>query len=77
MKIAVKEPSLEIRNILRNKMISSKRISGELIYVVTKKIFKAGEVLVTTIQRINLKMLCIAFCFNLYQLRTLEIKEVF
>jgi len=66
MKITVKEHFLEIKNILRNKMISSKRIPGEQIYVVTKKIFKAGEVLVTTIQRVDLKMLCTAFCYNLY-----------
>ena len=77
MKRAVKEHSLKIRDILRNKMISSRRVPGERVYVVTKKILKAGKVLVITIQRVNLKMLCTAFCYNLYQLRTLEIKGVF
>ncbi len=74
MKRAVKEHPLEIRDILRNKRISSKRVQRERIYAVTKKLFKAGKVLVNTIQRVNLKMLYTAFCYNLYQLRTLRIK---
>ena len=71
MKKAVKEHPLEIRDILRNKGLA-KKITEERIYAVIKKIFKAGKVLVTTIQRVNLKMLCTAFCYNLYQLRTLK-----
>jgi IS5 family transposase len=39
----------------------SKRVPGKQVYAVTKKRFKAGKVLVTTIQRVNLKMLCTAF----------------
>ena len=61
MKRAVEEHPLEIREILRNKMISSKRVPWERVNAVTIQIFKAGQVLVTTIQRVNLKMLCIAF----------------
>jgi IS5 family transposase len=56
MKRAVKEHPLEIRDILRNQRINSKRVPGERAYSVTKKIFKAGKVLVTTIQRMNLKI---------------------
>jgi hypothetical protein len=37
------------------------------VYVVTQKIFKAEKVFVTIIQRVNRKILCIAFCYNLYQ----------
>jgi IS5 family transposase len=61
MKRAVKEHPLEIRDILRDESISSKRVPGERVNAVTIKMFKAGQVLVTTIQRVNLKMLCIAF----------------
>ena len=77
MKRAVKEHPLGMSDILRNKRISSKRATRERVYAVTKKIFKAGKVLVTTVQRVNLKMLCTAFCYNLYQLMTLKIKGVF
>lgn len=41
-----------------------------------KKIFKAGRVLATTVQKVNLKMLC-DFCFNLYQLMASKIKRLF
>ena len=61
MKRAIKEHPLEIRDIFRYKSISSKRVPGERVNAVTIKMFKAGQVLVTTIQRVNLKMLCIAF----------------
>jgi IS5 family transposase len=49
----------------------------EKVYAVTKKMFKAGKVLTTTVQRVNLKMLCTPFCYNLYQVRTLKIKGIF
>ena len=61
MKRAVKEQPLKIRDLLRNRMISSKRVTGKRVYAVTQKIFKAGKVLVTTIQRVNLMMLCTTF----------------
>ncbi len=77
MKRAVKGHTLGIKDILGNKRISSKRFQGERVYSVTKEIFKAGRVFVTTVKRVNLKMLCTAFCYNLYQLRTLKIKKVY
>ncbi|AFV23523.1 transposase [Methanolobus psychrophilus R15] len=36
--------------------------------------FKAGKVLLTTVKRVNVKMLMTAFSFNLHQLRTLKRK---
>ncbi len=45
MKRAVKRHTLGIRDILRNKRISSKRGKGERVYSVTKEIFKAEEFL--------------------------------
>ncbi len=76
MKRAVKGHSLGIKDILKNKRISSKRVQRERINSVTKEIFKAGRVFVTTVKRVNLKMLCTAFCYNLHQLRKLKIKKV-
>ncbi len=75
MKRAVKGHTLGIKDILRNKRISSKKIQGERVYSVTKEIFKAGRVFVTTVKRVNLKMLYTAFCYNLHQLRKLKIKK--
>ncbi len=77
MKRAVKRHTLGIRDILRNKRISSKRGKGDRVYSVTKETFKAGRVFVTTVKRVNLKMLCTAFCYNLHQLRTLKIKKLY
>ena len=77
MKRAVLGHALGIKDILRNKRISSKRVSGERVYAVAKETFKAGKVLVTTVKRVNLKMLYTAFCYNIHQLRTLRIKEVY
>jgi IS5 family transposase len=77
MKRAVKGHTLGIKDILRNKRISSKRVPGERVYSVTKEIFKARRVFVTTVKRVNLKMLCTALCYNLHQLRTLKIKKVY
>ncbi len=77
MKRAVKGHTLGIKDILRNKRISSERVPGERVYSVMKEIFKAGRVFVTTVKRVNLKMLCTAFCYNLHQLRKLKIKKVY
>jgi IS5 family transposase len=76
MKRAVKEHSLRMSDILRDKIISSKRVQMERVYAVTKKMFKAGKFLATTVQRVNLKMLFTVFCSNLYHLITLKIKGI-
>ena len=68
---------MEIKDILRNKRISSKRVPCERVYAATEQICKEGKVLVTTIQRVNSKMLYTAFCYNLYHFMTWKIKEVF
>jgi len=77
VKRAVKGHTLGIKYISRNKRINSKRVPGERVYSITKEIFKAGRVFVTTVKRVNLKMLCTAFCYNLHQLRTLKLKKVY
>jgi transposase, IS5 family len=56
----------------RNRLISKLRSPGERPHAVTKRVFKSGWVLVTTIKRVNVKMMVTAFAFNLYQLCTLK-----
>ena len=63
--------------ILRNKGSSKKKSFTVKSYEVTKKISKAGKVLVTTVQRMNLKMLYTQVCYDLYQMMTSKIKGVF
>jgi IS5 family transposase len=41
-------------------------------HAVIKRVFGAGRVLVTTVQRVSVKMMVTAFAFNLYQLCTLK-----
>lgn len=77
MKKAVRGHPLGIKDIIRNKRISSKRVPGERVHAVTKNIFNSGMVLVTTVERVNVKMLFTVFCYNLHQLRTLKRKGVF
>lgn len=70
-----KRNSLRMSSILRDKIISSKKAQMERVYAVTKKMFKAGKCLATTVQWVNLKTLFTVFCSNLYHLITLKIKE--
>ncbi|WP_407354946.1 IS5 family transposase [Methanolobus sp. WCC5] len=74
MQRAVRGHPLEIADILRNERISVQRVPCERVYAVAKEVFKAGKVLVTTVERVNVKMLMTVFSFNLHQLRTLKRK---
>jgi transposase, IS5 family len=56
----------------RNRLISILRSPGERPHAVIKRVFGAGGVLVTTAQRVGVKMMVTAFAFNLYQLCTLK-----
>jgi IS5 family transposase len=56
----------------RNRLISKLRSPGERPFSVIKRIFGAGRVLVTTVQRVSVRMMVSAFAFNLYQLCTLK-----
>lgn len=76
MQRAVRGHPLGIKDVLRNERISVQRVPAERVYAVTKEVFKAGRVLVTTVERVNVKMLMTAFCFNLHQMRTLKNKGV-
>jgi IS5 family transposase len=56
---------------MRNLQISRIRAPGERPFAVIKTVFKAAHVLVTTVQRVNVKMVFTAIAYNLYHLRTL------
>jgi IS5 family transposase len=56
----------------RNRLISILRSPGERPHAVIKRVFGAGRVLVTTVKRVQVKMMVTAFAFNLYQLCTLK-----
>ena len=71
MRRGVRGHPLGIRDKLRNKRINRKRAPGERPFAVIKRVFKAGHVLVTTVQRVHVKMVFACFCFNLVQLGTL------
>jgi IS5 family transposase len=76
MKRAVRGHPLGIKDVLRNERISMQRVPCERVYAVIKEVFKTRKVLVTTLERVNAKMLMTVFCFNLYQMRTLKTKGV-
>lgn len=57
---------------MRNLQISKIRAPGERPFAVIKTVFKAAHVFVTTVQRVNVKMIFTAMAYNLYQLRTLQ-----
>ena len=60
----------------RNRLISILRSPGERPHAVIKRVFGAGRVLVTTVRRVQVKMMVTAFAFNLYQLCTLKNAKV-
>lgn len=57
---------------MRNLQISRIRAPGERPFAIIKTVFKAAHVLVTTIQRVEVKMVFTAIAYDLYQLRTLR-----
>jgi IS5 family transposase len=72
MKRGARDHPNGIRDTLRNIRISKKRAPGERHYAVIKSVFNAGHVLVTTVERVKVKMIFTCLSFNLYQLCTLK-----
>jgi len=62
---------------LRNSLISKLRSPGERPYSVIKRLFRAGHVLVTTVQRVHVKMVFTVMAFDLCQLCTLKKAKAF
>lgn len=61
---------------LRNKAISRIRCQGERPYAVTKRVFHGERTQVKTLERVMIKEMFKCFAYNLYQLVTLERKEI-
>lgn len=74
MKRGARGNPIEIRDKLRNLRISKKRSKGERPYAVIKIIFHAGRVKVTTIERVRVKKMFAAFCYNIYQMKTIILR---
>ncbi|AFV23451.1 transposase IS4 family protein [Methanolobus psychrophilus R15] len=55
MQRAVRGHPLGINDVLRNERISVQRVPCERVYAVAKEVFKAGKVLVTNVERVNVK----------------------
>jgi len=72
MKRSVRDHPISIKDKLRNKRISKKRAPGERHYAVIKNVFKCSHTLVTTVNRVGVKMMFASFAFNLFQLCTLK-----
>jgi IS5 family transposase len=71
MRRGVRGHPLGIRDRLRNRRINGKRAPGERPFAVIKRVFGLGHVLVTSVERVRVKMVFACFCFNLVQLGTL------
>jgi len=70
MKRRTTEHQLGERDKQRNRLISILRSPGERPHAVIKTVFGAGNVLVTTVKRVHVKMMVTDFAFDLYQLCT-------
>ena len=71
MRRGVRGHPLGLRDRLRNGRIGSKRRPVERVFAVLKRVFWSGHVLVTTVDRVRVKMVFSCFCFNLLRLGSL------
>lgn len=76
MKRATKSRKLNGGEQLRNKAISRIRCQGERSYSVMKRVFRGDRTNVKTLERVIMKELFKCFAYNLYQLVTLQRKEI-
>lgn len=68
MRRAARGHPLSIFDFLRNRRISKKRSPVERCFSVMKTVFKAGHVMVTTVERASVKVTFAAIGYNLYNL---------
>jgi IS5 family transposase len=71
MRRGVRGHPLGIRDRLRNRRISRRRAPVERAFSVMKRVFDAGHMLVTTRERVHVKLVFTCLCFNLLQMSTL------
>jgi Transposase and inactivated derivatives, IS5 family len=72
MQRGVRGHPIGIRDIFRNARISKTRSPGERPYAVIKNVFHFTHTMVTTVRRVHVKMVFVAFSFDLFQLSTLR-----
>jgi IS5 family transposase len=72
MRRATRGHPLSVWDRLRNRRINRRRAAAEQVFAVLKRVFGAGHVLVTTVERVHVKMVFACLCFNLVQLRGLS-----
>ena len=72
MKRGARNHPIGIRDKLRNERITRKRSKGERLFTVLKTVFKSGTMKVTERGRARVKNTFTAFCYNIYQLRTIQ-----
>jgi len=75
MRRGVRGRPLDIWDRLRNRRINRKRAPGERPFAVIKRMFNGGHVVVTTVERVRVKMVFACLCFNLVQLGTLAARS--
>ena len=68
MKRASRGHPLGICDRLRNRRIGRKRAPGERPFAVIKRVFGSGHVLVTSVERVRVKMVFACLGFNVVQL---------
>lgn len=76
MKRGTRKKKLNGGEQLRNKAISRIRSPGERPYAVMKRVFKGDRTNVKTLERVMMKEMFKCFAYNLYQLVTLERKQL-
>lgn len=76
MKRAARGRKLNGGERLHNKSISRVRCPGERPFAVIKRTFNGGRTTVKTLARVGIKELFKAFAYNLYQLFTIERKQL-
>ena len=69
MKRATRGHPPSIWDRLRNRRINRKRAPAERVFAVMKRVFGAGQVLVTSAERFRVRMVFACFCLYLVQLR--------
>ena len=73
MKRASRGHPLCIWDRLRNRRISRRRCPGERPFAVIKRVFGSGHVLVTSVERVRVKLVFACLGFNLLQLGRLGV----
>lgn len=69
MKKATRNHPISTKDKRRNKAISRVRSLGERPYAVMKRVFHAGYVMVSTVERVHVKNLFTCFSYNLYRMK--------